>query len=1147
MSSSGDNPDQLPLEALSVIDDLCLEFEDAWRAGQRPLVPSYLGRCGSSQRAMVFRELIILDIDYRRRAGETPQATDYAGMLPDAASLIEEAFATALLATSQSRPAAAPSASPREPMRERELPGEVGRYQVIEKLRSGGCGTVYKGYDSQLERCVAIKVPKLQRREADRDADSYLEEARLIARLNHPHIVPVHDVGRLPDGAIYIVSKYMEGGDLSARVRRQRMNVADAVKVVADIADALEHAHAKGVVHRDVKLSNILIDADQNVALADFGLALPGLAEMVGLIGTPIAMSPEQARGESHLIDRRTDIYSLGVVLYELLTGGRPFSGDNIVTLLDAIKHEEPPRPRDIDPRVPHELERICLRALSKRASDRYATAAEMAEELRRFDVTGANSTLASDVTLANANAGHESPRVVPQGIRSYDQADASFFLSMIPGPRGADGLPQSVRSWKARIETDRSGEAFRVGLLYGPSGAGKTSFIKAGVLPLLSPTLCPVYVEVKPLGTEQELLHRLHEKLPDLPRGVDLVTSFQWMREQHAAGSQRFVIILDQFEQWLHVHAASEETELGLALRQCDGSALQTLLMVRDDFWMPVTRFMQQLEIPLREGWNSAAVDLFDEHHAVQVLGMLGRAYGRLPEAESAWSKRQTRFLSEAVSSLRQDGRIVPLYLSLFAEMIKSRPWDPKTLQQVGGPEGLGVTFLEETFSSGRRSPAHRVHHRSAQAVLRHLLPGRGTNLRGGACVLSQLQTAAGYEDQPQKFAELIEILDRELHLISPVEVERVELPMTQTSWAADNLREAGRLSASNPVKALADGTRDSASRPNEPAYQLTHDFLVPSIREWVAREQAGTRAGRAERRLSDLVDVWRYRKESKYLPSFREWLRIRTLTNSRYWKDDEREMMSTATRHHVTHLSMMATALLVIVALVVNGLARSEATARVNALLAAEPGEAWQKIDSLKRLRHWALPLLQQHAAEASLGDRNRTRATMGLLAYDTRYVDEALSELLHAEPREFKFICDRLAHYREQILPRLRQLAAPDSSASNDEQLRAISAMALYGATDEQLTVLAPQIAAMLVQQHPSTTAYWFDALRPLQHHLKAPLRQRVTDRSNSQAALVATSALADLCRLSTAELVELVPEMNVEQLRVLLPSLLASADE
>ena len=354
------------------------------------------------------------------------------------------------------------------------------------------------------------------------------------------------------------------------------------------------------------------------------------------------------------MVDGRSDIFSLGVVFYELLTGRRPFRGDSLPQIIEQVTQAEARPPRQIDDTIPKELERICQKALSKRASDRYSTAKDMAEDLRLFLQTtvGTVSPLAPAVPVSSppgstleaapvpstsrqSDSDQRPIKIVPKGLRSFDEHDADFFLELLPGPRDRDGLPDSIRFWKRKIEQIDPDLTFRLGLIYGPSGCGKSSLVKAGLLPRLSKHVLPVYVEATPEETEARLLKGLRKACPELPRGLGLVDSLA----NSAKGSQSYLLSGRCCLSWTSLSSGSmskrgeENTELVAALRHCDGEHVQAIVLVRDDFWLAASRFMRDLEIRLLEGENSALVDLFDPRHAKKVLTAFGRAYGALPE----------------------------------------------------------------------------------------------------------------------------------------------------------------------------------------------------------------------------------------------------------------------------------------------------------------------------------------------------------------------------------------------------------------------------------------------------------------------------------------------------------------------------------
>jgi serine/threonine protein kinase len=372
------------------VDRLCDQFEAALRRGEAASIEQFLAGFPAAHRTELLRELVALEIDFRRARGETISFPHYFQRFPDAAKLLHEMQKVWNLQDSSGFIAV------RDPVQMRDnvetvaympaSPQRIRQFELLSVLGHGGFGAVWRARDTLLQREFAVKVPRKDRLFGMNMA-LFLREARAAAKLRHPNIVAIHEVGE-EDSSAFIVSDFVDGMSLKAWLEIMHPTTTESAMLVAKLATAAQHAHERGIVHRDLKPANVLIDRLGEPHIADFGLAKrdtseDSLAVSDQLVGTPAYMAPEQARGDHKAIDRRTDVYALGAILYEMLTGQRAFSGE-IAMMLNQIQHVPPKAPRKIKPEIPRELEAICLKCLEKDPAKRYATAQELADDLHR-------------------------------------------------------------------------------------------------------------------------------------------------------------------------------------------------------------------------------------------------------------------------------------------------------------------------------------------------------------------------------------------------------------------------------------------------------------------------------------------------------------------------------------------------------------------------------------------------------------------------------------------------------------------------------------------------------------------------------------------------------------------------------------------
>jgi tetratricopeptide (TPR) repeat protein len=398
----------LPLEEWKRIDSVCSRFETAWANGERPDPATFLAGVDGPGRDRLFRELLAIDLESRRSQGELPEAPEYRDRFPGHLDAINETFASLaengrtltsagnrLLRSHVSGGNGTRFGKAGEDLAPAELNTVVmsglrsAGYEVLGELGRGGMGVVYLARKVALNRLCALKMILAGAHASTVAQARFRGEAEAIARLRHPDIVQIYHVGEV-EGLPFLELEYLAGGGLDQALNGSPKPPAAAGALVEITARAIAKAHQLGIVHRDLKPANILLDENGRPKVADFGLAKilgseGGLTKTSAVLGSPSYMAPEQAEGDSSKIGSRTDVYALGAILYELLTGRPPFRAATAFETLAQVKSADPVPPTRIQPGMPREIETICLKCLEKQPARRYASALELAQDLRRF------------------------------------------------------------------------------------------------------------------------------------------------------------------------------------------------------------------------------------------------------------------------------------------------------------------------------------------------------------------------------------------------------------------------------------------------------------------------------------------------------------------------------------------------------------------------------------------------------------------------------------------------------------------------------------------------------------------------------------------------------------------------------------------
>jgi formylglycine-generating enzyme required for sulfatase activity len=707
---------------------------------------------------------------------------------------------------------------------------------------------------------------------------------------------------------------------------------------------------------------------------------------------------------------------------------------------------------------------------------------------------------------------------VLPKGLRSFDQHDADFFQDLLPGPRDRNGLPDSLRFWRTRIQASDADESFQVGLIYGPSGCGKSSFVKAGLIPCLGKDILPIFVESSSAFTEERILHALRKKLPWLDSQLGLPESFAAIRRRDVAPqNKKVLLVLDQFEQWLHGRQENESHELIRAFRQCDGERIQAMLLVRSDFWMSVTRLLDVLEVELVQGKNIAAVDLFPPRHARKVLTAFGRAFGTLPDSERLNAEQQA-FIHQAVDELAIDGKLICVRLALFAEMMKNRPWTQETLSQIGGTEGVGVSYLEECFGN-EGNPKVRLHQFGARSVLKALLPDARTRISNAMRSYDELMQASGYRDK-KAFDQLIGLLDTDLRLISPTDPLGIEFD------------------------GPADRDTNSATGidPDQKYFRLTHDYLVTALRKWLNRKQRETRKGRAELMLAERAAFWNEKQENRYLPSLLEHARVRLLTSPSQWNESEQQLMKSATKVHGRLLGVTAIFAAISIAGIAYVLKQADSRRRdreairvVESLLTADTSRVADVIKELEPLRSFAADDLRHAFEMSSDGSSEKLHAAMALMSDSRPPVEYLASQIPLVEADQLLPVMESLQGHSSEVVPSMTATFL-DQHQPPRQRLAAASAIAQFDPDNEiwDDDVNCRFVAEQLIRVFPSELAPMRITLAPVANKLVPTLSAVFEDPSTpAQQRMFATETMVAFNGESTSALFELLLASNAEQ--------------
>jgi serine/threonine protein kinase len=364
------------------VDHTCDRFEVAWKSAGasigRPRIEDHLDAVAQMERPVLLSELVLLDVYYRRLHGDDPQLADYGTRFPG----LDPDWLASAVAIRASMPRLSLAALPVDPP---AIPG----YEILGVLGRGGMGVIYEARQVGLKRGVALKMMRDQAGASAQDLARFATEAEAVARLQHPNIVQIYEIGAHA-GRPFFSLELLTGGSLDQKLAGAPLQAASSAQLVESLARAVHYAHQHGILHRDLKPANVLLTAEGLPKIADFGLAKltaadAGQTQSGTVLGTPSYIAPEQARGQIKDLGSAVDIYSLGAILYETLTGRPPFRAETPLETMRQVQAEEPVSVIRLQPKAPRDLNTICMKCLQKEPHKRYSSAEALADDLRRF------------------------------------------------------------------------------------------------------------------------------------------------------------------------------------------------------------------------------------------------------------------------------------------------------------------------------------------------------------------------------------------------------------------------------------------------------------------------------------------------------------------------------------------------------------------------------------------------------------------------------------------------------------------------------------------------------------------------------------------------------------------------------------------